>query len=212
MDIGLRFYQKHDLDIVELKQNPSFSFTYWFKEALRASMNGDTDFEIPLPPPSTTKNINELRSCMYHLILDDIEDKDLIDYVLNFTSGYRNAVLKNIFRSYLELPNVIPYYSITKNVAPPPKKKHKAPPAPIVRQEEKSADNEDTLPPLPDFKDDGPAKEAEKPVQVKQVKPAPTFEQKAEPLPKKEEPNSDAPAAGDSKKSFDLFSAVDKLT
>lgn len=204
MDIGLRFYQKHDLDIVELKQNPSFSFTYWFKEAIRASMNGDDEFSIPLPPPSTTKNINELRSCMYHLILDEKQEGDLIDYVLNFTSGYRNAVLKNIFRSYLELPNVIPYYSITKDITPVTKKvkdrvktPRPTPPKEITQpvappqKPETQADSQTTIEPV---KEERPTAPSKKPQTESANAPAPA---------KKEPPTSE---------NFDVFSAINKLT
>ena len=51
MNVIVRFYWQHDLDLVALVKHPDFEMDVMMKEALSAYVRGNKDFSIPLPAP-----------------------------------------------------------------------------------------------------------------------------------------------------------------
>ena len=104
MNVIVRFYWQHDLDLVALVKHPDFEMDVMMKKALAAYVRGDEDFSIPLPTPKPYRV--ELDSCYIHFTLNHQKDKDLIDFIKTIRYGFRNSALKMIFRNYMESYNM----------------------------------------------------------------------------------------------------------
>lgn len=104
MNVIVRFYWQHDLDLVALVKHPDFEMDVMMKEALSAYVRGNKDFSIPLPAPKPYRV--ELDSCYIHFTLNHQKDKDLIDFIKTIRYGFRNSALKMIFRNYMESYNM----------------------------------------------------------------------------------------------------------
>ena len=50
MNVIVRLYWQHDLDLVALTLHPMFEMGKWMKKAMIAYAQGDEEFHIPLPP------------------------------------------------------------------------------------------------------------------------------------------------------------------
>lgn len=99
MNLIVRFYWQHDLDLVALVKHPDFKMETAMKDALKAYVRGDKDFSIPLPPPKPYRL--ELDSCYIHFTLDHEKDQDIIEFLKTIRYGFRNSALKMILRQYL---------------------------------------------------------------------------------------------------------------
>ena len=102
MNIIVRFYWQHDLDLVGLAMHPNFDMSYWLTLAVMAEARGADKFRIPLPP-SIPYSI-DLESCYVHIYLAPGKDDDVIAFLNGIRSGFRNSAIKGIFRKYLETP------------------------------------------------------------------------------------------------------------
>ena len=108
MNIVVRFYWQHDLDLIALAKNPEFSIGIWMKKAVIAYARGES-FRIPLP--INTLPATELTSCITHFGLNPNTEQDVIDVLNGFRSGFRNSALKIIFRTYLDVPKLDPFFN-----------------------------------------------------------------------------------------------------
>lgn len=115
MNIIVRFYWQHDIDLVALKMHPDFDMSRQMKRAVIAYARGDADFSIPLPR-SMPYSV-ELDNCSIHFRLTPGEDDDVIAVMNGFRSGFRNSALKNIFRQYLEGSYMEPFFNVQTYIA-----------------------------------------------------------------------------------------------
>lgn len=109
MNVIVRLYWQHDLDLVALNMHPDFDMGKWMKKAVVAFAKGDEGFSIPLPR-SMPYHV-DLDNCSTHFVLSPEKDEDIIAVMNGFRYGQRNSAIKNIFRMYLEAPYMEPYYN-----------------------------------------------------------------------------------------------------
>ena len=109
MNVIVRLYWQHDLDLVALTLHPMFEMGKWMKKAMIAYAQGDEEFHIPLPPEMPPEK--HLENCDAHFALDpknEIEN-EVIKILQQFRNGQRNSVIKLIFRNYLDELFLKPY-------------------------------------------------------------------------------------------------------
>ena len=109
MNVIVRLYWQHDLDLVALTLHPMFEMGKWMKKAMIAYAQGDEEFHIPLPPEMPPEK--PLENCDAHFALDpknEIEN-DVIKILQQFRNGQHNSVIKLIFRNYLDELFLKPY-------------------------------------------------------------------------------------------------------
>ena len=109
MNVIVRLYWQHDLDLVALTLHPMFEMGKWMKKAMFAYAQGDEEFHIPLPPEMPPEK--PLENCDAHFALDsknEIEN-EVIKILQQFRNGQRNSVIKLIFRNYLDELFLKPY-------------------------------------------------------------------------------------------------------
>lgn len=109
MNVIVRFYWQHDLDLVALAMHPDFDMSYWIKQALIAEVRNLPNFRIPLPPGQPYSI--DLESNYIHFRLTPDVDDDIISFLNGFRSGFRNSAIKIIFRKYLEQPFLDVFYN-----------------------------------------------------------------------------------------------------
>ncbi len=107
MNVIVRLYWQHDLDLIALAKHPDFEVGRWMKKAVIAFVRGDDSFVIPLPRPQPYQI--KLVNCDTHFALS-YKESDVIDFFKNFRYGVRNSAIKQIFRMYLERPNFQVFY------------------------------------------------------------------------------------------------------
>lgn len=114
MKLVMRLYRRHDLDLVNLYQMPEFNFQESVKKVLADYVSDQnrehSNFKIKVPQNSTqTPNYKELRQYVQvHVYLSDENDKDIVNWVQGIRPGFRNSIIKNIFRNYLSRPGAFP--------------------------------------------------------------------------------------------------------
>lgn len=111
MNVIVRFYWQHDLDLVALAMHPDFDMSYWVKQALLAEARGIEGFHIPLP--ASQPYSVDLESNYIHFRLTPGDEDDVIQLISGFRSGFRNSAIKIIFRKYLENPFLDVFYNET---------------------------------------------------------------------------------------------------
>lgn len=109
MNIIVRFYWQHDLDLVALAMHPDFCINHWLKRSIIAAAREDTGFYIPNPRPQPYKI--ELSDCTAHFTLNPDTEADVIEFLNGFRYGFRNSVIKMILRQYLEAPFIAPFFN-----------------------------------------------------------------------------------------------------
>lgn len=98
LKVMLRIYRQHDMDLVGLHLHSSFMLGRAIKQALMAYVRGEV-FKIDTPTEEELPN--EIRRVyQIQIFLDDVKDKDVIDWLKTTNPGQRNSLIKNIFRSY----------------------------------------------------------------------------------------------------------------
>lgn len=138
MNIIVRFYWQHDLDLVALAKHPKFEMDVMMKKALTAYVRGES-LSIPLPPREPYRV--ELDSCYIHFTLNHKKDADLIEFIKTIRYGFRNSALKMIFRNYLESYNMDVFFDEQNYLAKSRgvKRQEKLPgDAPVLKQEPKA--------------------------------------------------------------------------
>lgn len=99
MNVTLRLYKRHDLDLIPVVMSSSFRLTKQIKGAIRAYLN-DESFRIPIESVAhvdSSKNVYLLHFC-----INREKEPDLFAFVTNLKSGKRNSALKNLLRYYLD--------------------------------------------------------------------------------------------------------------
>jgi hypothetical protein len=108
MNLMMRLYRQHDLDLISLFYDPNFLFKKAVKDVLASYVRG-TYYRIQIPHvPITVEHVNKV--IPFHISLDDEEDADIIEWLNGVTNGNRNSFIKNLFRAYAVGVNMIPYY------------------------------------------------------------------------------------------------------
>lgn len=96
MKITLRLYRRHDIDLISLYKNPQFDF----KKACIIALRGYVTKQPVLfkqPPYYVPKDEFKYGYQMF-LILDDVNDADIIDYLETLRPRYRNEFIKMVIR------------------------------------------------------------------------------------------------------------------
>ena len=106
MDKLIRLYIIHDLDLVALKWHPDFDFRQAMTDALIAYVRGE-DYEIPLPEP--VNYAFPYKNTAIHVLLNNDEHKDVINFLSSIRKGSGNALIKLIFRKYIKGNDMSPY-------------------------------------------------------------------------------------------------------
>lgn len=105
MRVTIRLYKRYDIDLLSLYHNSAFPFQQHFKDAIRNYIRG-TPKKIMIPEPQDDKFSYE--TIQFQMALDAKIDKDIIAWIRNIKNGYKNSILKNIFRN--SLSGVYYYY------------------------------------------------------------------------------------------------------
>lgn len=105
MRVTIRLYKRYDIDLLSLYHNSAFPFQQHFKDAIRNYIRG-TPKKIMIPEPQDDKFSYE--TIQFQMTLDAKIDKDIIAWIRNIKNGYKNSILKNIFRN--SLSGVYYYY------------------------------------------------------------------------------------------------------
>lgn len=107
MNLTVRLYWQHDLDLICLHVSPDFpSFGILCKKALCAYVRG-TEFSIPVPDEFHWNKYVDSKTCVVHL--DQEKDKDVIQFMEGIKYGFRCNFLKQIVRGYMDFCFVTPY-------------------------------------------------------------------------------------------------------
>ena len=109
MNIIVRLYWQHDLDLVSLNMRPDFPMGFWMKNAVTAFALKNGTFKIPLPKNPMPYCV-KLDNCCTHFVLIPGQDDAVIRCLQKVRYGYRNCMIKLIFRRYLESPALDPFY------------------------------------------------------------------------------------------------------
>lgn len=99
MNVTLRLYKRHDLDLIPVVMSSSFRLTKQIKGAIRAYLN-DESFRIPVE--SVTHVDSSKNVYLLHFCINREKEPDLFAFVTNLKSGKRNSALKNLLRYYLD--------------------------------------------------------------------------------------------------------------
>lgn len=101
MKVMVRLYRQHDLDLLSLKKIDGFSVQKAMRSALRAYVRKQ-DFKVQIPDKIIAVALP--KSSQLHICLSDSADADIIAWLQTVSNGFRNSLIKNIFRSYLSRP------------------------------------------------------------------------------------------------------------
>ncbi len=168
MQITVRLYRQHDMDLIGLYLTPGFKFTTEMKNALIAHVKGN-DYRISAPTtPSGYKGYLK-RSIMVHLSIDRNDYHDVYKVLEALKDGQRNAYIKTIMRmsidrmplfSYMSGDGITMNRSTAEDVNEKPKEKPAATPKPKTSKTTKPVQQtQKTVEPLPDPEPDNSTKE-----------------------------------------------------
>lgn len=142
MRLYIHLYMSHDPDLCKLFLTPDFNFAAGARRALRAYMTGKAPKQ-PLPVnASNVKGNNRVIRTVVNLRPG--RDDDLIAYMGNVKSGYRNIIVKHALRYYYNMDSIwlnkSPVVNNTQATpqpavqAQPPARDKKATPPPTGKQ------------------------------------------------------------------------------
>jgi hypothetical protein len=121
----MRLYRMHDLDLMYLYKMPNISIQSIVKVMLKnyiKDRNEGCQIATRLSIPDVKHNVPLPKTAQFHITLINGEDDDVISWIEQIPKGLRNSMLKNMLRSYLSFPVVIPYETEVTEVAKPTKK------------------------------------------------------------------------------------------
>jgi len=102
LKIKMRLYRQHDLDLIGLYINHDFNFRLAAKQAVISHVRKkEYSIAVPeqvLPKKKITKLIQT------YINLEDT-DEDVMEWLSNIKPGYRNSLIKNIIRGYMDNSN-----------------------------------------------------------------------------------------------------------
>ena len=197
MELTVRLYKKHDLDLLELKARENFSIGKQIKNTLRAYIKGENYI---IPVPEQAKPDVFLKDERLHIYLNGKEDRDIINFILKIKPGFRNSAIKLILRNYLGFTNLIPYILPGEDI---PVSRKKPAESETVKKEPVSLENEEKWT-IQQDKDPGIKKQVAKNSEAHEKK------EKEPEYPLQDNSYSEVTDKDDND-DFNLFSAVDKL-
>ncbi len=100
MQITVRLYRQHDMDLVGLYRTKDFKFQRHMKNALKAYAEGK-DYRINHPGDEDIRKGYVPKIVQMHIYLTVEQDADAISALKTIREGYRGAFLKALFRKYL---------------------------------------------------------------------------------------------------------------
>lgn len=100
MQVTIRLYRQHDMDLVALYRTEGFSFQKTMKEALRAFASRQ-DYHIKRPKDAEIKPGYVPKLIQMHIKLDPQKDADSVKALSYIRYGYRSSFLKALFRKCL---------------------------------------------------------------------------------------------------------------
>lgn len=107
----MRLYRQHDLDLLYLYKTPNFCIQKSIRESIRDYVkNGCVNNGSYIVDVSNIKHNEVLpRSVQIHIYLSEDKDSQVISWLDNTSKGYRNSLIKNIYRNYINGPITYPY-------------------------------------------------------------------------------------------------------
>ncbi len=112
----MRIYRRHDLDLIGLFANDNFKFEEEVANSLRAYVRKEETKIIIPTTHSFSKCVNP--KSQVNIILDEKQDKDVIDFLFSVPSGNRNSFIKSVFRNYINAPYFEAFTSDIKYTQP----------------------------------------------------------------------------------------------
>lgn len=100
MQVTVRLYRQHDMDLVGLYRTKDFKFQMHMKNALRAYAQNKT-YRIEHPGDEDIRKGYVPKIVQIHIYLNPGKDGDSISMLKTIRTGYRGAFLKALFRKYL---------------------------------------------------------------------------------------------------------------
>ena len=100
MQITVRLYRQHDMDLVGLYRTKDFKFQRHMKNALKAYAEGK-DYRINHPGDEDIRKGYVPKIVQMHIYLTVEQDADAISALKTIREGYSGAFLKALFRKYL---------------------------------------------------------------------------------------------------------------
>lgn len=113
----IRLYRQFDIDLIymfEYLNEIKKDHQQFVKSVIRAYIDKSYQpgqkaqwIEDLLNPPKD-KSLLLRRKIQYHVLLDPVVDRDILDWLETITIGYRNTVIKGLMRGFIGEPCVFP--------------------------------------------------------------------------------------------------------
>lgn len=101
MRIKIRIYNPYDLDIIALAEAKGFSVSNAMKQTLKYYAAGK---RYLVEIPALTEHLDSEKYVKgFYVELDDVEDKQAVEFIRSIPEGLRNSFMKNIFRASFEV-------------------------------------------------------------------------------------------------------------
>jgi hypothetical protein len=100
MNVIVRLYRQHDIDLMAIYLKKGIKFSTTMKEALLAYARNEP-YSIQIPDGPYKKHYLK-KSIAFHIELDEETDRDAILLLKKVRVGMRNVFLKTLFRNYVE--------------------------------------------------------------------------------------------------------------
>ena len=108
MNVTVRFYWQHDLDLLGIAFDKEMkNISKLSKEALCAYVR-DEEYVIQVPD---TEKFGKMDSISTSFYLNPNKDQDIIEFLKSIRIGFRCSVIKQIIRGYLDNVFINPFYT-----------------------------------------------------------------------------------------------------
>ena len=118
LKVTMRLYKQHDLDLLCLYKSSNFFIQKSIKQVIskyvKSGCVNDGSYKVDVS--QIVFNNNSPRSAQIHIYLSDEEDAEVVEWIKNTSKGYRNSLLKNVYRNFLSEPIIFPYQSDGNNI------------------------------------------------------------------------------------------------
>ena len=110
MQISIRLYRQHDMDLIRMYMNKSFKFTSEMKNALISFAN-NTPYQIITPNDTLPEYQGYLKtSIMLNIGINEKKNPEVIVLLRKIKNGQRNAFIKTVMRSSMDKLPVSAYF------------------------------------------------------------------------------------------------------
>ena len=105
MRVTIRLYKTYDLDLISLYIQKGTSLPISMQNALRFYVRGVAK-KIDIGRDEAPEDVSKINKSKHqlHLCFDEKKDIDVINWIKTIKSGYRNSMIKNLFRNSLLNP------------------------------------------------------------------------------------------------------------